>query len=68
MSNLADIIIIGAGPAGLMASIAAVKRGARATLLEAGPQPGRKLLATGGGRCNVTHAGTIPSFLEGFDT
>jgi predicted Rossmann fold flavoprotein len=51
-----------------MASISAAKDGARVILIEAGPKPGRKLLATGGGRCNVTHAGTVQSFLEGFDT
>lgn len=68
MNHDADILVIGAGPAGLMASIVAAKAGARAVLLEAGPKPGRKLLATGGGRCNVTHSGDIASFLAGFDT
>lgn len=67
MPNLIDIIVVGAGPAGLTAAIEAAHNGAGVLLLEAGPRPGRKLLATGGGRCNLSHAGTIESFLEGFD-
>lgn len=63
-----EILIIGAGPAGLAVSIEAARHGARVLLMESGPRPGRKLLATGGGRCNITHAGTIESFLEGFET
>jgi hypothetical protein len=48
--------IVGAGPAGLMAAIAAVEAGARRVeVLEALPAPGRRLLATGGGRCNLAH-------------
>ena len=68
MHTSADIIVVGAGPSGLMASIEAVHSGAGALLLESGPKPGRKLLATGGGRCNLTHAGTVESFLGGFET
>ncbi len=68
MSDIYDIVVVGAGPAGIMASIEAARVGARTILLESGPRPGRKLLATGGGRCNVTHSGTIESFLQGFDT
>jgi len=62
-----DILVAGAGPAGLMAAIEGARNRAAVILLEAGPKPGRKLLATGGGRCNLSHAGTIESFLEGFD-
>ncbi len=68
MQTMFDTVIIGAGPAGIMAAISAAKAGASVLLLEAGAKPGRKLLATGGGRCNVTHAGSVQSFLEGFDT
>lgn len=51
-----DIVIIGAGPAGLMAAAAAAAGGRRVVLCERLAAPGRKLLATGGGRCNLTTA------------
>ena len=50
-----DTIIIGSGPAGLAAAAAASSSGARCLLLEQLPSPGRKLLASGGGKCNVTN-------------
>jgi len=55
-SDAADLAVVGAGPAGLLAAIAAAERGRRVVLLEQLPRPGVKLLATGGGRCNLTHA------------
>jgi hypothetical protein len=60
------VIIIGAGPAGLMAAVAATEAGAAVVILEKMPSPGRKLLATGGGRCNFTVDGGIERFLDGF--
>lgn len=54
---MSDLYIIGAGPAGLMAAIHAATNHAPATILEANPTAGRKLLITGGGRCNFTHVG-----------
>lgn len=51
-----DVIIIGGGPAGLMAAIAASGQGARVCLVEKGGKLGRKLIISGGGRCNVTNA------------
>jgi len=48
------VVVVGAGPAGMAAAIAAAERGARVTLCEQLARPGVKLLATGGGRCNVT--------------
>ncbi|MBE3099299.1 MAG: NAD(P)/FAD-dependent oxidoreductase [Planctomycetes bacterium] len=54
----ADVLIVGAGPAGLMAAIAAAERGRRAVVLEQLQRPGAKLLASGGGRCNL--ANTLP--------
>jgi len=49
------VAVVGAGPAGLMAAISAARQNARVTLCEQMPQPGLKLLATGGGRCNLTN-------------
>lgn len=49
------ICIAGAGPAGLAAAIFAARAGAEVTLVEKNDRPGLKLLATGGGRCNVTN-------------
>lgn len=51
-----DVIVIGGGPAGLMAAIAAQTAGAKTLLIEKGHKLGRKLGISGGGRCNVTNA------------
>jgi hypothetical protein len=50
-----DVIVIGGGPSGLMASVAAAEHGARVLLLDKGDRLGRKLAVSGGGRCNVTN-------------
>lgn len=50
-----DVLIIGAGPSGLMASIAAAENGSKVLVLEKGIKPGNKLAISGGGRCNVTN-------------
>ena len=50
-----DGIIIGGGPAGMFAAIAAAEKGSRVLLLEANSRLGKKLLITGKGRCNVTN-------------
>ena len=50
-----DVIVIGGGPAGMMAAGRAASRGARVLLLEKNDSLGKKLLITGGGRCNVTN-------------
>lgn len=50
-----DVIVIGGGPAGMMAAGRAAERGKRVLLLEKNPGLGTKLLITGGGRCNVTN-------------
>lgn len=47
--------VVGAGPAGMMAAIFAARAGARVLLLEKNSQPGKKLLLTGSGRCNLTN-------------
>jgi predicted Rossmann fold flavoprotein len=51
-----DVVVIGGGPAGMMAAGAAAGNGARVLLLEKNDQLGKKLLITGNGRCNITHA------------
>jgi len=50
-----DVIVVGGGPAGMMAAGRAAELGARVLLLEKNPAPGKKLLITGGGRSNVTN-------------
>jgi predicted Rossmann fold flavoprotein len=51
-----DVIVIGGGPAGMMAAGRAAENGKRVLLLEKNDSLGKKLLITGGGRCNVTNA------------
>jgi hypothetical protein len=50
-----DVIIIGAGAAGLFCAMEAARRGRQVILLDHAESPGRKILATGGGRCNFTN-------------
>ena len=51
-----DVVVVGGGPAGMMAAGRAAERGARVLLLEKNQSLGVKLLLTGGGRCNLTNA------------
>ena len=55
-----DVVVIGGGAAGLMCAIEAGKRGRRVLLLEHNAQIGRKILISGGGRCNFTNLHTRP--------
>jgi len=55
------ILVVGAGPAGLMAAAAA---GKKALLVERNPRPGRKLLVSGSGQCNITHRGEVDDFIR----
>jgi predicted Rossmann fold flavoprotein len=50
-----NVVVVGAGPAGMMAAIAAAEEGGRVIVCEQMARPGLKLLATGGGRCNLTN-------------
>ena len=52
---MAKVIIIGGGAAGLLAGIAAAQNGAQATIIEKMRRPGKKMLITGKGRCNITN-------------
>jgi predicted Rossmann fold flavoprotein len=55
-----DAIILGAGGAGLMCAGVAGQRGRRVLLIDHNDEPGRKILISGGGRCNFTNLGTAP--------
>jgi len=54
------VLILGGGAAGLAAALAAAQVGARVTVLDRNPRPGKKLLATGNGRCNLDNTGIGP--------
>lgn len=60
-----DTIIIGGGPAGMMATISASFHGKKTLLLEKNRRLGKKLAGTGGGRCNVTNSGSLEDLIEG---
>jgi len=61
---MTKVAIIGAGAAGLLAGIAAAQQGAEVTIYEKMRQPGKKMLITGKGRCNITNACDIPEFIK----
>lgn len=63
--NTYDTIIIGGGPAGMMAAISSSYYGYKTLLIEKNRRLGKKLAGTGGGRCNVTNNGTLDELLEG---
>jgi predicted Rossmann fold flavoprotein len=66
MPEASDVIVIGAGAAGLMAAATAGSRGRRVVLLDHNTQAGAKILISGGGRCNFTNVDTAPErFLSG---
>lgn len=56
-----DIIVIGAGAAGLMCAMTAAARGRRVLLIDHANKPGKKILMSGGGRCNFTNLYTEPA-------
>ena len=62
------VIVIGGGPAGMMAAITASKSGHQVTLIEKMPSLGRKLLITGKGRCNITSSLDMSKFIENTPT
>ncbi len=61
---MSKVVVIGAGAAGLLAGITAAENGAEVTIIEKMRNPGKKLLITGKGRCNVTNACEIPEFIK----
>ncbi len=62
MNNF-DVIVVGAGPSGLLAAGRAAELGGKVLLLEKMRQEGRKLLITGKGRCNITNNKAIIDFI-----
>jgi predicted Rossmann fold flavoprotein len=62
-----DVIVVGAGPAGLMAAGQAAALGKKTLLLEKMDQPGRKLLLTGKHRCNLTNTAAVDEALTHFN-
>src|SRR5437899_7764041 len=63
---LYDIVVVGAGAAGLMAALRAAECGRRVLLLEKNRKPGVKILMSGGTRCNLTHATDNRGIVEAF--
>ena len=62
-----EVIIIGGGASGMMAALTAAENGYDVTLLERQSRVGRKLLATGNGRCNLTNCHVSPDRYHGED-
>lgn len=60
MSSKWDVIVLGAGAAGLMCAATAAYRGRRVLVLDHANRPGKKILMSGGGRCNFTNLNTSP--------
>lgn len=63
MTNLAKVIVVGGGPAGIMAALSAAKN-SEVTLIERNKEIGMKLRLTGGGRCNITNNRDIEEFFD----
>src|SRR5262245_52524790 len=61
-----DVVVVGAGAAGLLAAVNAAEHGRRVLLLEKNRKPGVKILMSGGTRCNVTHATDNRGIVEAF--
>ncbi|NLA88149.1 MAG: NAD(P)/FAD-dependent oxidoreductase [Clostridiales bacterium] len=63
-----DVVVIGGGAAGMLASAVAAERGLRVLLLEKNDRPGLKLRITGKGRCNVTNNCTVKEAIDNIPT
>ena len=58
MKDSAEVVVIGGGAAGLMCALTAGQRGRRVRVIEHANRVGKKILMSGGGRCNFTNTGT----------
>lgn len=63
MNASGPVLVVGGGPAGIMAALAAARTGARVVLLEKNRDLGRKLLLTGNGRCNLSNQAGLESLI-----
>jgi len=61
MAEMFDAVVIGGGAAGLMCALTAGQRGRRVLVVEHANRVGKKILMSGGGRCNFTNTGTAPA-------
>ena len=61
MGDASDVLVIGGGAAGLMCAATAGQRGRRVRVIEHANRVGKKILMSGGGRCNFTNLGTTPA-------
>lgn len=61
-----DVVVVGAGAAGLLAASRAAERGLRTLLLEKNRKPGVKILMSGGTRCNITQATDVKGIIAGY--
>lgn len=64
MDTTYDVIVVGGGTSGMMATIAAAENGAKVLLIEKNRRFGKKLLMTGGGRCNVTNNRDVEDLIQ----
>lgn len=62
----ADVFVVGGGAAGIVAAMRARELGAKVTILEKTVRIGTKILMSGGGKCNICHAGTVDAILKAF--
>ena len=60
-----QVIVVGGGAAGMIAAISARRLGADVTILEKNPRVGKKILATGNGRCNFTNINADVTYYHG---
>ena len=66
MRNAKKVVVVGGGPAGMMAAVRASQLGQKVTLIEKNNILGKKLLLSGNGRCNLTNADNVDLFFEGY--
>ncbi|MEX0951728.1 MAG: FAD-dependent oxidoreductase, partial [Gammaproteobacteria bacterium] len=61
MPESCDVLVVGAGAAGLMCALTAGRRGRRVVVIDHANKAGKKILMSGGGRCNFTNLNSTPA-------